>query len=387
MASASDPRSHAPEHPVNCPSCGLLNKPAARFCGGCGKAISGLPGGLSPSASAPATPTPLRLQAKKTPTAQLASLPAMQRARDGTELRWGDADTPVPPAVITPGAPASIAVAVSPVRPGHAVTVEYRINGGPVRQAIGLSEPRLDGANGRVFRAILPGQSDGTVEFLPVLRFAGQPISPRLGESAECPRYQVGCSTAQVETADLSADEPRWDWDTTFLWTGTRAIRKEVIGAMPDGLRINLQVTEGRFVGPRFEGIVLPGGVNWMRIREDGVAVVNVTECLQTRTGARIDSLYGGIFDLGAAGYARAMRGEFDPLPPFVVAPTYVTADKELAWLNRAQCIGVGRVDMKTLRAEYDVYVVSVGPQNIMNKVSSGAARVEAHFPFREQGS
>jgi len=267
----------------------------------------------------------------------------------------------VPPAFMAPGVPASVTVAVSPVRPGHAVTVEYRVNGGPVRQAVGLSEPRVHDVNGRMFRAVIPGLSDGTVEFQPVLRFAGWPISPRLGESAECPRYQVGCSAAQVETADLSAGEPRWDWDTTFLWTGTRAIRKEVIGALPDGLRINWQVTEGRFVGPHFEGIVLPGGVNWMRIREDGVAIVNVTECLQTRTGARIDSLYNGIFDLGAAGYARAMRGEFDPLPPFVVAPTYVTADKELAWLNRAQCIGVGRVDMKALRAEYDVYVIQVG--------------------------
>ena len=47
-------------------------------------------------------------------------------------------------------------------------------------------------------------------------------------------------------TADLSAGEPRWDWDTTFLWAGTVAIRKEVIGALPDGLQINWQVTEGR---------------------------------------------------------------------------------------------------------------------------------------------
>jgi Protein of unknown function (DUF3237) len=357
MASAS----HASEHPVNCASCGLLNKPGARFCGGCGKAISGLPGGLPASASPPATPTFLRLQTKKTPTAQLASPPAMQRARDGSELRWGEVNTPVPPAVMAPGVPASVTVAVSPVRPGHAVTVEYRVNGGPIRQAVGLSEPRVYDVNGRVFRAVIPGLSDGTVEFLPVLRFAGWPITPRLGESAECPRYRVGCSAAQVETADLSAGEPRWDWETTFLWTGTRAIRKEVIGALPDGLRINWQVTEGRFVGPHFEGVVLPGGVNWIRIREDGVAMVNVTECLQTRTGGRIDSLYGGILDLGASGYARALRGEFDPLPPFVVAPTYVTADKELAWLNRAQCVGVGRVDMKALRAEYDVYVVSVG--------------------------
>jgi hypothetical protein len=130
---------------------------------------------------------------------------------------------------------------------------------------------------------------------------------------------------------------------------------------MPDGLRINLHVTEGRFAGPRFEGVVLPGGSNWLRIRKDGVAIVNVTECLQTQTGARIDCLYDGILDLGADGYGRAMRGEFGIMPPFVLAPTYATADKELAWLNRAQCIGVGRVDIRTLRAEYDVYAVTVG--------------------------
>jgi hypothetical protein len=203
MASALEPQSRAAEHPVNCPSCGFVNATAARYCGGCGKALSDLPGGLPVSSSEQATTISLRLQPKGVPAARAAPKPSMQRARDGSELRWGEADTPVPPAVISAGAP--VAVAVSPVRPGHAVTVEYRLNGGPVRQAIGLSEPRVQDANGREFRAVPPGQSDGTVEFLPVLRFAGQPISPRLGESAECPRYQVGGGAAPVETADHSA--------------------------------------------------------------------------------------------------------------------------------------------------------------------------------------
>ena len=57
----------------------------------------------------------------------------------------------------------------------------------------------------------------------------------------------------------------------------------------------------------------------------------------------------------------RALRDEFDELPPVVVTPTYATADKQLAWLNRAQCIGVGRVDMMALRVEFDVYIVQVG--------------------------
>ena len=305
--------------------------------------------------------TSLAPQTDEAPAASASCMPSMQRARDGSALRWGEADTPVPPAVISPGTPASVTVAVSPVRPGHAVTVEYRVNGGPVFQAIGQPVPRVHGTNGQVFRALLPGQSGGTVEFLPVLRFAGQPISPRLGESAECPRYQVGCGAAPVETAGLCAGKPRWDWDTTFLWAGTAAIRTEVIGVMPDGLRINWHVTEGRFVGPRFEGIVRPGGANWLRIRKDGVGIVNVTECLQTRSGALIDCLHEGILDLGETGYARAIRGDFGILPPFILAPTYATADKGLAWLNRAQCIGVGRVDMKTLRADYDVYLVTAG--------------------------
>ena len=35
--------------------------------------------------------------------------------------------------------------------------------------------------------------------------------------------------------------------------------------------------------------------------------------------------------------------------------------DKELAWLNRAQRLGLGRVDTNAMRIEADVYVVSVG--------------------------
>ena len=52
--------------------------------------------------------------------------------------------------------------------------------------------------------------------------------------------------------------KPRWDWNTKFLWTGSIGIRKEVVGALPDGLRINWYFTEGRFVGPDHEGVVLP---------------------------------------------------------------------------------------------------------------------------------
>jgi hypothetical protein len=291
----------------------------------------------------------------------------MRRARDGSMLWWGGTDTPLP-TVVPPRTPAAVEVAVSPVRPGHTVTVEYRVNGGPVRQAIGLSEPRVHDTKARVFRAILPAQSGGLVEFLPVLRFAGQPISPRLGESTESLRYEVSKAAVPVQAVDSSAPpnvafagQPRWAWGAKFLGTLTATLRKEVVGALMDGLRINWHAKEGSFVGPGFEGVLLPGAVDWMRIRPDGIGVVTVIACFETRTGARIYASYGGLLDFGPDGYARALRDEFDPLAPFVVTPTYTTADNQLEWLNRAQCIGVGRVDMNALLIEYDVYDIAVG--------------------------
>jgi hypothetical protein len=111
---------------------------------------------------------------------------SMRQARDGSWVWWGGADTPEPPQVVSPGTATPIMVAVSPMRPGYSIALEYRVNAGPVRETIGQLEPRVRDANARIFRAVVPGQSEGLVEFLPVLRFAGQPISPRLLESAEC---------------------------------------------------------------------------------------------------------------------------------------------------------------------------------------------------------
>ena len=158
---------------------------------------------------------------------------------------WGTSDAPAPPHVVSPGHPTPITVAVSPVRPGHAVTVEYRANGGPIRQAMALPLPGAHTTNERLFRALLPGQPSGLVDFLPVLRFAGQPISPGLAESTDYPRYQVGGGAAPGTTASAPpratagssatpgaelAGKPRWDWNTRLLWTSSIGIRKEVIG-------------------------------------------------------------------------------------------------------------------------------------------------------------
>jgi truncated hemoglobin YjbI len=158
--------------------------------------------------------------------------------------------------------------------------------------------------------------------------------------------------------------QSRWAWDTCFLGSLRADLRKESVGAMPDGLRINWHVKEGTFVGPGLDAVILPGAADWMHIRRDGIAIVRVQACFETRDHVRVYGCYGGIFDLGPDGYARALRDEYDRLPPVVVTPTYETADPRLEWLNRAQCIGVGRVDMTVFRVEFDVYSVRVGERS-----------------------
>jgi hypothetical protein len=295
-------------------------------------------------------------------------LGSKRQASDGSALWWGGADTPGPPEIVAVGAGAPVLAAVSPIRPGHSIAVEYRVNGGSVREAVGVLEPRIHDASARVFRAVVPGQSEGLVEFLPVLRFAGQPISARLSETEQSSCYQVGPGAAAVpasisplQTASRSADGARWGWDAHFLGAATIHLRKEVVGVVSDGFRIIWHFEEARFAGPLLEGRFLPGAADWMRIRPDGVAIVQVQGCIETSSGARVYCSYGGNLELGRDGYARALRGEFDPWPPFVCTPTYATADKDLGWLNRAQCLIVGRVDMKALVVESDAYLVEVG--------------------------
>jgi hypothetical protein len=118
---------------------------------------------------------------------------------------------------------------------------------------------------------------------------------------------------------------------------------------------------------------VLPGAADWMHIRPDRIAIVNVRACFKTRDCVRVYGAYRGGADFGPDGYARALRGEYDRQILAVVTPTYETADPRLEWLNRVQCIGVGRGDMTTLRAEFDIYGVRVGKR--AQEASSAAAQ------------
>ena len=78
-----------------------------------------------------------------------------------------------------------------------------------------------------------------------------------------------------------------------FTLTG-RVLPAQEIGTSSLGQRRIIPIEGGEFEGPKLRGTVLPGGADWMLVRPDGVAQINVRMTLQTDDGDLIFMKYGG---------------------------------------------------------------------------------------------
>ena len=156
---------------------------------------------------------------------------------------------------------------------------------------------------------------------------------------------------------------PRYQWASEFLGAFTVQLAKppESFGPAPDGLHITFYIASGEIHGPKINAKIRGEGGDWMLVRRDGVGVADVRITYETDDGALLLSRYYGIFDLGPGGYERALRNEYDPVPPLVLAPQFVTSHPNWLWLNRLQCLAVGRVTMADLLVRFDLYAIRVG--------------------------
>jgi Protein of unknown function (DUF3237) len=143
-----------------------------------------------------------------------------------------------------------------------------------------------------------------------------------------------------------------------FSYTGTLAAAPEVIGPVPEGLRVNFYSTGGDIVGPAVRGCVRPVGGDWMTVRRDGVGVLDVRTTFETDDGALILVTYGGVADLGPDGYDRFLRGDLPATVPLRISPKFGTSHPAYEWLNRMHCVGVGEYRAAANAACYDVYAV-----------------------------
>jgi hypothetical protein len=132
----------------------------------------------------------------------------------------------------------------------------------------------------------------------------------------------------------------------------------EVIGPVPEGIRVNFYVTSGEVTGPKIRGILRPVGGDWLTIRTDGIGLLDVRATIETHDNALIDIAYTGMGDLGEDGYQKFLQGELPRTVPLRVVPRFHTAHPAYQWLNRLQCLNIGEADLERFEVRYDVYAV-----------------------------
>lgn len=132
----------------------------------------------------------------------------------------------------------------------------------------------------------------------------------------------------------------------------------EVIGPLPQGIRVNFYITGGTIDGPRLQGKLRPVGADFFTLRHDGVGELDVRATIETDDGALIDVRYIGIGDMGSDGHARFLAGELPARMALRTGPRFSTAHPEYQWLNRLYCVGVGEVDMQAFEVRYDIHAL-----------------------------
>src|SRR5262245_30126820 len=118
-------------------------------------------------------------------------------------------------------------------------------------------------------------------------------------------------------------------------YTSELAMPPELIGPVPEGIRVNFYSTGGAVTGSRIRGKLRPVGGDWMSVRRDGVAILDVRTTFETHDGALILLTYPGLIDLGEDGYDKFLRGELPAAAKIQTSPCFATSHPRYLWLNR----------------------------------------------------
>lgn len=264
------------------------------------------------------------------------------------------------PSEIIAGVPIDMSFQVVPAHPSNQLVVERRSNGRS-QSGVRAWPDGCDPVSGaQRFRVRMPPLApDEAAEFSPVVTRAGllvQRLPGRFARGVQAPPpVAVGLAQPKAHA------EPRYQWASDFLGAFTVRLIKppQSFGPGPSGMHITYTIDSGEIRGPKLNGTVRGG--DWMVLRPDGVGEANSNITYETEDGALLKSSYYGILDLGPDGYQRALRNEFDPVPPLVLAPRFITSHPNWLWLNRLQCLAVGRAYMADLIVHLDIFAIHAG--------------------------
>ena len=144
-------------------------------------------------------------------------------------------------------------------------------------------------------------------------------------------------------TVELTG-KPSLEYELEYLFSRQTRVRREMIGPVGEGFRINVYTEGGEVRGPALNGTCGAGG-DWFTLRRDGMGVVDSRVMIIADDGALIQSFYTGLVDIGEDAYARLEQGDLPTPGPIRIAARFQTAAPTYTWLNRIQAIGIGRND------------------------------------------
>lgn len=130
------------------------------------------------------------------------------------------------------------------------------------------------------------------------------------------------------------------------------------LGPTGHGQRRIIPIIGGKFNGPGFQGVVLPGGADWQIVRQDKVAELDARYTLKTDDGALIYISNKGYRHGPTEILTKISRGEeVDPTQYyFKTAATFETSAEKYQWLTRT--IIIATAERKKDKVLIDFYKV-----------------------------
>ncbi|MFL6449180.1 MAG: DUF3237 domain-containing protein [Bryobacteraceae bacterium] len=285
----------------------------------------------------------------------------MQFDNQLSRLWFGTDDAPAPAESVSAADPVHLRIAVEPAAPLNQVHVRYRTNGGVQRLLTAALDRDQSSSKKQIFKVQFPFMAPGTVvEYAPFLTRAGQ-VLDSLVDGSYPTRFRVNETDTPVQQPPQEAVDPaqgRFPFRLRLIFSITCKLRPEVIGDTPDGLRYNFLIEEGTIDGPLLRGKFLPEGGDFMRVRTDGIGIPSIRVTFLLDDGAKVYMESAGWFDFGPNGYENAKAGRFAAAGNLISYPYFFTSHPKYSWLLRAQCFGVGVVDLKAFVVRDDVHQI-----------------------------
>jgi hypothetical protein len=138
-----------------------------------------------------------------------------------------------------------------------------------------------------------------------------------------------------------------------YICSFTATLRREMIGPLAEGIRVNYHITGGEVDGPKLRGKLRPGGADFANMRRDGVGLLDIRATIETHDGAVIYVVGSGRAYTGEDAYERALKGDLPPIIPTRAALYLATVHPDYLWVNRLQFIEIG----EQVRARNEIHV------------------------------